>query len=183
MTSIRDIVTLNSAMSAGPLMDRIEQLLGGLGKLTLATMGVIVGLQILFRFVPVSFPSVWTTEVARYLLVFMTLTGVPYAMRRENHISVRPLLRMVSDSIRNLMITLSNVLVVVMCSIVVLSGFTILERTMLQSLPTVGWLKVGYLMIYLIAVFGLCIVFIFEQTARIWTGEATEPDVRVVNDD
>ncbi|WP_222914448.1 hypothetical protein [Natrinema sp. SYSU A 869] len=80
------------------------------------------------------------------------------------------------------MITLSNVLVVVMCSIVILSGISILDRTMLQSLPTVGWLKVGYLMVYLIGVFGLCIVFVFEQTALIWTGETTEPDARVTDD-
>ncbi len=83
MTSIRDIANLDFGVSVRPLMGRVEELLGGIGRLTLATMGVIVGLQILFRFVPVSFPSVWTTEVARYLLVFMTLTGVPYSMRRK----------------------------------------------------------------------------------------------------
>lgn len=183
MNSIREIVNQNVAVSIQPMMDRVEELLGGLGRLTLASMGVIVALQILFRYVPVNVPSVWTTEVARYLLVFMTLTGVPYAMRRENHISVRPLMRMLSDSRRQALITVSNVLVVVMCAIVIASGISILDRTMLQSLSTVSWLKVGYLMIYLVGVFGLCIVFVFEQTTALWTSETTEPDGQVIDDD
>lgn len=164
-------------------MDRVEGLLGGLGKLIVAVMGGIVALQILFRFVPVSFPSVWTTEIARYLLVVMTLTGLPYAMRRGSHISIRPLLRMLPSSAQRSLIVLSDTLVIVMCAIMIQSGISILDRTLVQSLPTVSWLNVGYVMIYLIGVFALSIVFILENMTSTWRSERAESDVNGVSND
>ena len=176
---VRDNITTSTEIVA----DRVEGLLGGLGRLILAVMGTIVALQILFRFVPIPFTAVWTTEIARYLLVIMTLTGVPYAMRRGNHISIRPLLRMLSSSRQQYLLVVSDILVIVMCAIVIRSGISILDRTLLQSLPTVGWLNVGYVMVYLIGMFALCILFIVENTASVWGDEQTEPDVGEVSDD
>ena len=173
----------NANTSMHTLVDRVEGLLGGLGRLLLAVMGLVVALQILFRFVPLSFATVWTTEIARYLLVVMTLTGLPYAMRRGNHISIRPLLRMLSDSTQRYLIVLSDVLVIVMCVIVIRSGISVLDRTLIQSLPTVGWLKVGYVMAYLIGVFTLSVLFILENMASTWRDERTEPDVAGVSND
>lgn len=157
------------------IMERLEATLGGLGQLVLALMGAIVAFQIIVRILPIGYGAVWTTEIARYLLVVMTLTGIPYAMRRGSHISIRPLLRMLSDSLQRYFITLANLLVVVMCAIGIWSAVSVLGRTMIQSLPTVGWLKVGYVMLYLAVAFALCIAVIFEKLAAIWITDLTEP--------
>lgn len=162
-------------VSFKPLMERLEALLGSLGQLVLALMGVIVAFQIIMRPLPIDYGAVWTTEIARYLLVVMTLTGIPYAMRRGSHISIRPLLRMLSDSLQQYFLTLANLLVVVMCAIGIWSAVTVVDRTLVQSLPTVGWLSVGYLMIYLAVAFALCIVVIFEKMVSMWSEGRTEP--------
>lgn len=159
-------------------MEWIEILLGSLGRLTLTVMGGIVALQILVRALPIDYGAVWTTEIARYLLVMMTLTGIPYAMRRGNHISIRPLLRMLSDSVQRYLITVSNLLVIVMCAIGIWSAVSVLDRTLVQSLPTVDWLKVGYLMIYLAIAFGLCIVVVVEKIMSVWMTDLSEPGAK-----
>lgn len=156
----------NNSVSVGTVLSSIEKILGIIGKLVLAVMGIVVSLQILFRVAPINYQGVWTTEIARALLVIMTLTGVPYAMRRGNHISIRPLLRMLSGTTRRVLLVFSNALAVVMCSIVVVSGYSVLDQTLVQSLPTVEWVKIGYLTYYLIGAFALCLVFVVEKMIR-----------------
>ncbi|MDS0223567.1 TRAP transporter small permease subunit [Haloarcula sp. S1AR25-5A] len=157
------------------LMERLESVLGTLGQLVLGAMGVVVAFQIVMRVFPTDYGAVWTTEIARYLLVIMTLTGIPYAMRRGSHISIRPLLRMLSDSLQKYLTTFSNLLVIVMCAIGVWSAVSVIERTLVQSLPTVDWLRVGYLMIYLAIMFALCIVVIVEKMVSMWSTDLSEP--------
>ncbi|QIO25351.1 TRAP transporter small permease [Haloarcula sp. JP-L23] len=159
-------------------MERLEGLLGSVGRLILALMGAVTALQITVRVLPIGYSAVWTTEIARYLLVAMTLTGIPYAMRRGNHISIRPLLRMLSDSLQRYFITLANILVIVMCAIGVWSAVSVLNRTMSVSLPTVGWLKTGYLTLYMAISFALCIVVILEKLNSMWITDLSEPGAK-----
>ncbi|KAA9396332.1 TRAP transporter small permease [Haloarcula sp. CBA1130] len=160
------------------LMQRLENALGSLGQLVLGAMGVVVAFQIIMRVLPTDYGAVWTTEIARYLLVIMTLTGIPYAMRRGSHISIRPLLRMLTDSLQKYLTTFSNLLVIAMCGIGIWSAVSVIEQTLVQSLPTVGWLRVGYLMIYLAIAFALCIVFIVEKMVTMWVPGLSEPGAK-----
>lgn len=144
------------------VLDVSQRLLGVFGSLTLFLMGVIATLQIGTRPLPpefVPFSTGWTTELIRYLMVFMTAAGVPYAMYEGSHISIRPLIQRLSDAWFRRLVAVSNVLVIVMSALLVVSGVTVAERTIDQSLRTLTWLKIGYGHLFLAAMFAVTIVY------------------------
>lgn len=147
-------------------LDVSQRVLGGFGSLCLVLMGAVATLQIATRPLPpemIPFSTGWTTELIRYLMVFMTAAGVPYAMYNGSHISIRPLIERLSESWFRRLLVLSNLLIVLMSGLLVLSGVTVAERTIDQSLRTLTWLKIGYGHLFLAAMFAVTIVYATVQ--------------------
>jgi TRAP-type C4-dicarboxylate transport system permease small subunit len=137
----------------------------------------------------------WTEEVARYLLVVMVFVGAPYAMRNNDNISIRPLFRLLPTTAQKVLITFSNVLIIVFSVLVVFSVTAVLDRTLNVTLATVSWLSVGYAHIVLGVMFAFVILFAIEETVNTWRfdeapmadatddGDVADEDIAILNRD
>lgn len=155
-------------------LDVVEKSCEYLGMGFLCLMGVLAVLQIVMRFVTaqtIGFSLTWTGELTRYLLVLMTAVGVPYAMRTDGHISIRPLVEKLPDPVSTRVLAFTNVLVVALCVIVAYSAYVVAQRTISEPLPSIGWLKAGYAHWLLGLMFVLTAIVALEQTYELLTGD------------
>lgn len=155
-------------------LDHVENGILLIGVVLFAIINVLAAFQIFVRFVGGGFlgvSGVWTEEVARYLLVIMVFVGAPYAMRNGENISIRPLFRLVPATAQKVLITFSNVLIVVFSALVIYAVIEVIDRTINVTLATVNWLTVGYAHVVLGVAFALVIVFAVEETVDIWLSD------------
>ena len=162
--------------SGGTVLDGVHKGLEVVGVTLLVVIGVITTARIVVRTSPV-FPNlIWTGEIARYALVVMTVVGIPYAMRTEDHISIRPLLDGLEDRTRDSLFLVANVLVVGFSVFLAYASSQVARRTLGNPLPTVRWLNYGYVNILITIMFALTAIYALEQVVSQWrtlTGNAT----------
>lgn len=151
------------------ILGKIHKTLEVLGVALLAIIGVSVTLRIASR--PVDFlPNLlWTGEISQYCLVILTIIGIPYAMRTNDHISIRPLLKSLSGNYQTGLFMLTNVLVIAFCLLAALSSYIVSGRTLGNPLPTVRWLNYGYVNIIMVMMFLLTTVYVAADTRQLWT--------------
>ena len=75
-------------------MRTLRATLAGLARLeewlltaAFSVMGVVLLAQVFFRYV-LNAPLIWSEELARYLLVWVTFLGIPYGIRHRAHIEM-----------------------------------------------------------------------------------------------
>lgn len=142
----------------------------------LVLMTVLASLQILIRFILSDFgvSAVWTEQLSRYLLVLLTFIGAPYAMRTNDNISIRPLLERAPPIAQRVLVSVSNVLVVVFAIFVILSVTEVLPRSINVPLSNFRSLTVGYAHIVLAAAFVMVLLYAVEETIDLWEMDETE---------
>jgi len=107
--------------------------------ITLSLMCILIGLQIIFRYV-ISFPLAWTEEIARYLFVWMIYLGASLAFKRRRHLKVDAVLLLFGPTGKFVLQLVSNMLCVVFCLFVSYYGVIITYRMQFvlpQVSPTV----------------------------------------------
>ncbi|MGA0598660.1 TRAP transporter small permease [Enterovirga sp. CN4-39] len=102
--------------------------------LALAAMSVIVFLNVALRYLTDD-SIVWSEEVARYLMVWLTFLGIGPVFRLGGHVGVDTLLQSVSAKSAILLRTLIFVLLVGFSAITVWAGYVFVERSLAQSTP------------------------------------------------
>jgi len=147
------------------------------GVVLLTMLTLLAAMQIFVRFfgAQVDFNAVWTAELARYCLVIMTFVGVPYAMRTNENISIRPLLKQAPVAVQKPLLTLSNIIIVVFSVLIVFSVNETARRTLSVGLPTVEWITVGYAQVILAIAFALAALFAVEETIELFRSEDSSP--------
>jgi TRAP-type C4-dicarboxylate transport system permease small subunit len=75
-------------------MDSTRRILAALGQLeewllvvAFSAMGIALLSQVFFRYI-LNSPLIWTEELARYLLVWVTFLGINYGIRHRAHIEM-----------------------------------------------------------------------------------------------
>ena len=66
------------------VIDRVTE---GVLMLCLSTMGLVLFLQVLFRYI-LKNPLVWSEEAARYLHVWIALLGIRFGLKHDAHLRV-----------------------------------------------------------------------------------------------
>lgn len=154
----------SSSKIAGDILDKTSLYIEYVGVLLMWLVGIIVFIQITVRFLPVG--GTWMPLLSQILFVIMVLVGIPYAIRNEEHISIRSLFRFLPERIKNILIIISNIFVGIFCIIMVVSGYVVGLRRWESSVPTLGWIKWGYIDIIISIVFILSIIFLLEMTVK-----------------
>lgn len=164
------------------LFDYLEgtSVLIGIGLFILITS--ITAFQIFVRFVDLGINTTWTSELARYLLVVMIFVGAPYAMRNDDNISIRPLFRLVPSVAQKILITFSNLMIIVFSVLVIHAVDQALDRTSGVTLSTINWLTVGDAQIVLAVMFALVILFAIEETILMWLSDEAPIQSKVPDD-
>jgi len=118
--------------------------------LLLAVMSIVVFLQVIYRYVfHASLP--WSEEFARYLLIYLTFLGASVAVKKNAHIGVEAIVKLLPHSVAKAAEWIANVLSFLFFAILVVCGSKVVKVTLMQLSPAMK-VKMGY--IYLAIVIG-----------------------------
>lgn len=101
---------------AARLATRLELAIDVLTGAAIAVMVVAISYQVFGRYVLGHSPS-WSEELARYLMVWLTMLGAAAAMRSGGHIAVTTLIDMLPPAGRRAALAVRDVAVVCTCGV------------------------------------------------------------------
>lgn len=110
---LRDAPTPHWARRCATVLERTIDVLTGAA---VAIMAMVIAYQVFGRYVLDRSPS-WSEEIARYLLVWLTMLGSAAVLRGGGHIAVTTLIDMLPAAPRRVAIALRDALLVCVCGI------------------------------------------------------------------
>lgn len=91
------------------MMKKMERFEESILVLTLATMVILILIQVIGRYIFQSAPS-WTEEMARYIHIFQVWIGASYAVKIQKHIRIEAFLNIFSGITRKFLESLSIII-------------------------------------------------------------------------
>lgn len=146
----------------------LEALVGGA---LLATIFALMLLQAAQRYLPTG-GWVWTGELARFGLVWLTFAMAGYLMERDGHVTLKLIDYVAKGVTRRLVIAFANVTVAVVCLNLAYEAYELVTRQSRQSSPALG-LPIG--MLYVIPLAGLVLTTV-RSVAAVLLPERRETD-------
>jgi TRAP-type transport system small permease protein len=116
------------------LAQGIERALDALLAIMLFIMVVAISYQIFGRYVLGRAPS-WGEELARYLMVWVTMLGSAAELRKGGHITVTTLPDMLGPKGRRILLAVRDVAVVATCGLLINAGIDLAMLLHRQSSP------------------------------------------------
>lgn len=101
------------AMRTAALLEKVLDVVTGAA---VATMAAVIAYQVFGRYVLDHTPS-WSEELARYLMVWLTMLGSAAVLRGGGHIAVTTLIDILPAPLRRVAIALRDALLVCACGI------------------------------------------------------------------
>ncbi len=114
--------------------DRLDRFIDILLALMLAAMALAVFYQVLGRYVIGRAPA-WSEELARFLLLFMTLLGCVSALRAGSHICVTAVFDSASPRVRHALFWLRDLALGAVLVLTAWQGYGFAELNLTQSSP------------------------------------------------
>lgn len=158
-------------------MRRLETALGYLTSLLFIVMIVLVTIQVANRFV-LRLPMPWTEEMTRIAYVALIFVGSVYAAIRSEHIRVTSLYEVLPPAVRRGLHIVFGLASTAFMGAVAYGAFIYAGIGWTAPLPTVSWIKMGYVMALLV-VCALAMGIAFLA----WTIRAAEPPRKPVVED
>ncbi len=91
----------------GIILNRINRVVEYVVSIFLAIMVVVIFLQVIFRFV-ISSPLPWSEELARYILVWISFLGASIGVKRQSHLGIEVVTKLLSARFRKISILIAN---------------------------------------------------------------------------
>ena len=112
----------------------------------MAVMVLDVVWQVLTRFV-MNDPSSFTEELAIFLLIWISLLGSAYALRKKAHLGIDLLSHYVSEKQKDMLDIVINIIVILVCLLVfVIGGIRLMYITLkLNQISPALQIKMGYI--------------------------------------
>jgi len=155
----------------------MKRTLEAINAVVLVCMFVIVLLSVIFRVV-VAVPASWTEELAQYTLIFLAFIGAAALMRDDGHIVITVFADRMGKGARQVLNIINRLLMLPFFIIFTLGAFENTQMNWGVELPTVAWMKIGYMYLVLF-LSGLIMVFyllmnlyrgIFQRKAAVSEG-------------
>jgi len=118
----------------GKMLDRINKIVEYISFSMLVVMVIVVFLQVIFRFI-IKQAIPWSEELARYLLVWISLLGTSIGVKKKAHIGVEAVVKMLPGKFQKAVSLLANALSMVFFVIIVIWGYKILGVVSVQRSP------------------------------------------------
>ncbi len=106
--------------------------LGVTANLLLVAMLLVIGLQVVARFV-LGAPTMWAEELGRYLLVAVTMLGSAILMEKNEHIAIDTFVDMMPERVRNALSWLRDAITLTVCGLIAWYGWTLVGIGARQS--------------------------------------------------
>jgi TRAP-type C4-dicarboxylate transport system permease small subunit len=120
----------------GKVLDKLNRAVELTSAGMLAVMVIVIFLQVIFRSV-IKSAIPWSEELARYLMVWITFLGASIAVKRQGHIGVAALIRILSPSNKRRACLLANALSMVFFAAMIVLGYSILGIVQPQLSPAI----------------------------------------------
>lgn len=122
----------------------------------MVAMLVIIFSQVVARYV-FQFSLTWSEELGRYIFVWMTFLGMTVAYRAGAHVALDIICAMLKNCARKTLETINDILVIILASAIVISGYNLFLLGMRQKSPA---LKLPMQWVYIIVpISGLLLLF------------------------
>lgn len=164
------------------MTERIHRLLDGvylaciwLAGISIFLMSLIVPWGVFTRYV-LGTGSHWPEPVSVLLMVTFTFLGAAASYRAGAHIAVSMLTERLPESRRRWCEHATDLLMACICLFVTVWGLRLVWDTMLQSVPELPWLAVGWT--YLPLPVGSLITLLFVAEKAFWGSQAARAAVR-----
>lgn len=106
--------------------------LGVTANLLLVAMLLVIGLQVVARFV-LGAPTMWAEELGRYLLVAVTMLGSAILMEKNAHIAIDTFVDMMPERVRIALSWLRDAITLTVCGLIAWYGWTLVGIGARQS--------------------------------------------------
>ncbi len=97
----------------------------------LLTMSAAIFLQVVFRYI-IKFSLPWSEELARYLFVWLALTGAAVAVKKKAHFGVDILVRKLNPKMQHIFNIVGSGFILCFLSVVVFEGVSLTIRNWTQ---------------------------------------------------
>ncbi|MGE4354153.1 MAG: TRAP transporter small permease [Oscillospiraceae bacterium] len=115
------------------LSDMLETITMYFLAVALATMTIVVFVQVVFRLLNLSIP--WSEELARYLMVYLTYVGASIGIKKKSHIAIEFVTGKFPLKIQSGIEIIANLLCLACCGIILYYGLKLVDITMMQKSP------------------------------------------------
>ncbi len=129
------------------LREIINKIIFIIGTILLTTITITVAWQVVSRYV-FNEPSIFTDELARFLLMWIGMLGTTYAFGSKSHLSMDFLHTLLCAKTVKMIKILLPILGIVFIGSVMVGGGTLLTLNTMQQLSPVLYIPMGY--VYLI---------------------------------
>jgi len=119
-------------------------------------------LQLFFRYV-VGYPLIWSEELARFLLVWLTLLGSGYAVRKNLHIEMPYFFDKFPGKVRNILQVLINLLCISFFIYILPTSWEVVVRQHTMESTSLG-IPLSTLYMAVPIGFGILILRLIEHT-------------------
>lgn len=149
-------------------------------SLSLISMVVIMGLQVFMRYV-MNNSLAWPEELSRYIFIWFAFIGVSYAVRKNAHLRIDILLNYVSEKLKKLIETISDVIFIGFAVIVLIGGINVFNSLLstMQTSPGLG-LPMAFVYLSLPIGFGLTIIRLIQSIVKRFRGQEKEREEPII---
>ena len=139
---------------------------GILAAVLLVAMLAAIGTQVIARFI-IGAPTVWAEELARYLLVWITMLGSAALLEKNQHITIDILITSVPVRVRTVLMWLRDAITLAVCGLLVHYGWLLVSIGGRQTSTGLGIkMSLPYLAIPVGAAL-MALVLVFSRAGRV----------------
>lgn len=138
---------------------KLEKFLELLGAIMIALLFITVIIQVVARVI-LSTPSTWTVEVGRALFLAIVFTITPIVLYRNALMMINSLHDITKGKARIILDIVNDLCVDFILVVMVLGSYERTVETWAVEIPTVEWMKSGYL--YLVMLVGTLLMLFFS---------------------
>ncbi len=162
-TAFRALANLNSL---------IAKICIAIISLLLSVVVVVMMCSVIWRYV-LNNPIPWSDDVSLISMVWMALLGLPPGMR-DGHLAVEGLIAALPGFARRIVNMVVYAAVLFSAALIVYFGFKFVGQGMARIVPSIQWLKQGYIYMSVPVGFALIIPLCVERALAPFFSEATE---------
>ena len=118
----------------------------------------------------------WTEELARFLLIWVSLLGGAVAYRDREHLGIDFVVNGLEPSVRKGMALLKELLaIVIVMAVLIIGGLKLVSHTLIleRTTPALGW-QMGYVYLVIPIVGVLMLMFSLEYIWGLWNSKAED---------
>lgn len=148
------------------LLKYIEKFLELGTIITLAAICLVVGLQVIGRYIFKETPF-WTEEVSRFLFIYLIAFGAGLAVKHKSYVNLDVVTSLLPPRVQTLLAVLVNAIILGFMVIFIIESVDLVARVQYQRSPVLG-LPMSYPYAALLGIAGSITLFLLVDTGDIF---------------